>query len=279
MRGRILLAAVLAVLAAAGQARAQVVTGVVIDAGTSQPLRDVGLRLRSSSGQFVAQALSDSAGHFVLQAPRLGSFSLVAELIGMQPVTTPAVDVQLGSVEVTVRMAESAVPLEPLTVHARSSADLGFLRGYYERMEWNERTGSGRFITRDQVEARNPGNISDMLREVPRLNVQLDQRRGAYITVRGGRADCPPAVFVDGIRTNRRERAYIDELLRPMDLEGVEIYAGLAQMPGIYHDDGGCGVLLFWTRRGTDEKGGRPITWSRILAGAGALVILLLISR
>jgi hypothetical protein len=264
---------------AAPPLEAQIVTGRVVEAGTDRPLSDVSVRLRLPAGQLVARAVSDSLGEFALSASRLGSFELSAERIGMETVVVPAVEVRLGTVEIILRMAETAVPLEPITVQARGIGDLGPLRGYYERMERNERTGTGRFITRDQIERRNPPNVSDMLRELPRVTVRQERGRGAHVTVRGGGSECIPAVFMDGMRTNRRERAYIDELVRPGDLEGVEVYAGLAQMPGIYHDESGCGVLLFWTRRGDNEPHGRPMTWRRVAMGLGMLGLLLLVAR
>jgi hypothetical protein len=260
-------------------AHAQVVTGRVIEELTERPLRDVSVQLRSAAGRTMARSMTDSTGTFWLQAPRYGTFVLVAEHLGMTTVTTGELDVDEGAMQVVLRMAETAVPLEPLTVEAeRGAAHLGPLRGYYERMRWNERTGIGRFITRDQIDVRSPGDLSDMLREIPRVNVQRTRGRSAHVTMRGSRGDCTPALFIDGTRANRREQAFVDEYVRPLDVEGVEVYVGLAQMPGVYHDESGCGVLLVWTRRGSSE-GGRPFSWRRALAGIGVFGGLLLLMR
>jgi hypothetical protein len=279
---RSLLVAVLA--AAAGStawvptAAAQVVTGRVLEAGSSRPLHEVAVTLTSQEGRVLARAATDTSGGFWLRAPRFGEFRLNAELIGMTAVTTHPIDVSDGATHVLLRMAVAAVPLEPLTVEARGGdADLGMLRGYYERMFWYGRSGTGRFITRDAIDARDPGNISDMLREFPRLSVSHARGTGAFITVRGAGGQCHPALFVDGLRVNRRDRAYIDEMVRPGEVEGVEVYVGLAQLPGIYHDESGCGVLLVWTRRAPD--GGSPMSWGRALAGVGILTLILLLMR
>jgi hypothetical protein len=257
---------------------AQDVAGRVLEAGTSRPLHDVSIALVTTEGRPVVRTATDSAGAFRLRAPRFGTFRLHAEIIGMTTVSTDPFEVSEGVMEVVLRMAETAVPLDPLTVEARgSAADLGVLQGYYERMRWNERAGIGRFITRDAIEARGPGSMSDMLREIPRLSVHRARGVGAFVTARSPRGECHPALFIDGMRVNRRDRAYIDDMVQPGDVEGVEIYVGLAQLPGIYHDDTGCGVLLVWTRRAPD--GGTPMTWRRVVVATGIVAAMFLLIR
>jgi hypothetical protein len=259
-------------------ANAQVVTGRVLDAGSDAPLAEVQVRLETVEGRGVSSAVTDTAGAFAVQAPRFGQFVLVAGMAGMATVSTEPSAVEAGTTEVVLRMAVEAVPLEPLTVEARGRpADLGLLTGYYDRMQWNERVGVGRFITRDVIDARNPVDMSDMLREIPRVSVSRARGTGAFVTMRGARGDCTPALFVDGARANRRDRAYVDEMVRPMDVEGVEVYVGMAQLPGEYMDENHCGVLLVWTRR--TAEGGRPFSWRRIAAAAALVGGITLIVR
>jgi hypothetical protein len=258
---------------------AQVVTGRVLEFETGRPLPDVAVYLRTTAGQDVAEAVTDTVGAFRMQSPRFGSFVLVASVIGMETVISPPFDVQLGSMDVVLRVAARAVPLDPLTVETRSSTDLGFLLGYYERMNRNQRAGIGRFITRDQIDQRNPSTNGDLFRGLPRLTVHEERGRGAHVTMRGAQGDCIPAVFVDGIRMNRRGRAYVDENTSPRDLEGVEIYTGLAQLPGVYHDERNCGVILFWTRRAGGTPGGGPLSWPRVIAGVAVIGLMLLLGR
>jgi hypothetical protein len=278
----VLLAFLVAAASSAAQpaaVSAQVVTGRVLESETGRPLPDVVVYLRSTAGHGVANVVTDTAGDFRVQSPRFGRFVLVASLIGMETVTSPPFDVQLGSVEVVLRMGATAVPLDPLTVETRSSAELGFLLGYYERMDRNQRAGTGRFITRDEIERRNPSNISDLLYDLPRLTIHDERGRGRYVTMRGAQGDCIPAVFVDGTRMNRRGQAYVDENTRPSDLEGVEIYTGLAQLPGVYHDERNCGVILFWSRRTAGPPGDGPLNWPRIITGVSIIGLMVLLSR
>jgi hypothetical protein len=278
MRHPLALLLVSTLLTLASPARGQIVTGTVVEDPSGHTLADVEVRLFTTAGRVVASAVTDSAGTFRLQAPRFGEFRLQARMLGMADVATDPFTVQAGAMEVVLRMAAEAVPLEPLTVAARGrEADLGFLTGYYQRMEWNSRAGIGRFITRDAIDARNPVNVSDMLREIPRVQVLRGRGGGSYVAMRNARGECTPALYVDGMRANRRDRAFIDEFVRPGDVEGVEVYVGLAQLPGEYHDENHCGVLLVWTRRTAED--GRPFTWRRALIGAGLFGGVLLLMR
>jgi len=255
----------------------QIVAGYVVDDAMGTRLADVEVSLRNTAGRIVRTAVTDTAGAFELQAPRFGEFTLVASMLGMTTVATESFAVEAGTMKVVLRMAAEAVPLEPLTVEARGGyAALGMLAGYYERMQWNSRAGIGRFITRDAIDLRNPVDMSDMLREIPRVGVNRARGTGAFVTMRGARGECTPALYIDGARANRRDRAYMDEMVRPMDVEGVEVYVGLAQLPGEYFDENHCGVLLVWTRRAPHE--GRPFSWRRAavalgIVGAGLLII------
>jgi hypothetical protein len=259
-------------------ASAQVVSGRVLHDATGATIAEVAVTLQTPDGQRVARTVTDTAGAFSVKAPRFGSFVLTAVLDGLSSVSTAPFNVGPGTLEVVIRMAEAVVPLDPLVVEGRNRpADLGVLAGYYERMQWNERTGLGRFITRDAIDLRNPLEMSDMLRELPRVNVNRARGTGAFVTMRGSRGDCTPALFIDGMRINRRDRAYVDELVRPGDVEGVEVYVGLAQLPGSYHDESGCGVLLVWTRRGSED--GRPFSWRRAAVALGLIGGFLLLVR
>ena len=270
---------VLLLVVGAGRAHAQVVHGKVVQLGTDQPLQDVAVSLQLD-GRVVAQSVTDTAGAFWMKAPRLGTYDIVAERIGYTAVTSTLLLQLSEQVEVSLQLDVAAVALQPLTVKVRSFYDLGMLTEFYERMTRNERLGIGRFITRDQIEERRAVDVGDLLRDFAPVNVHRQRTSSAYVTLRGGTAgECHPRVFLNGTLANRNERAYIDELVSPSDLEGVEVYRGLAQLPGMYHDVSGCGVILLWTRRIAAGEG-RPFSWKRIVGAVGAAgLIFFLILR
>jgi hypothetical protein len=283
--GLLTVLSVFVVLAAwPAHADAQIVRGRVVRADTEQPLADVLVRLRFPDGRQAAAAETDSAGMFRMQAPRLGLFSLSAERIGMAPVSTGEVRLNLSEeLEVELAMSEQPLPLDPLVVKGREGIDIGFLAGYYDRIDRNERLGTGHVLTRDRIEERAALDVADLLRELPGISVVQGARQVQSILFRGGaRGECVPRVFINGIPQNRGgaagDLAVVDETVRPYDLEGLEVYRGVSEMPAEYYDDTRCGVILLWTRR--DADGGSPTTRRRILfALAGAVAFMLLLMR
>lgn len=198
-----------------------------------------------------------------MQASRTGEYTLRATRIGLEAVTaTLSVEVS-QRVVVVLRMAEAAVPLEAMTVEARRSLNIGSLAGYYERIERSQALGMGTVLTRDWLEERRAGTLSDILRQQPRITVTSAPYNSGQIRFNsGGRAGCIPQLYLDGVLANRAGPIPANELPRPADLEGVEIYRGLAEM-GEYYDNTGCGVILLWTRRTGDDA--PPFTWRRLV--------------
>jgi hypothetical protein len=110
--------------------------------------------------------------------------------------------------------------------------------------------------------------------------VTTDRSRLSYLTFRGGTyGECHPRVYLNGALANRNERAHIDELVRPGELEGVEIYHGLTEMPGQFADMDGCGVILLWTRRTASDAPGRPFNWKRVGVFVGGAALFFLIVK
>lgn len=248
---------------------------------TGAGVEGVTVRLVAPDGRSVAASLTDSTGAFRLMAPRLGSFALSAERIGLATLTTVPLAVRLSEeVEVVLRMAEAAIPLEPLLVEARSRIELGPLAGYFARMERQSLLGFGHILSRDQIEDRQALNVADLLLDVPRVRVvQRGGGRDPAIVFLGRGGECTPKVFVDGVHQNRGgaagTAAVVDEVVRPHQLEGVEVYRGLAETPGEYYDENHCGAILLWTKR--DAGGGGPLNRPRVLAAVFGFLALALV--
>lgn len=262
-------------LSAAAPAYAQFVGGRVVHAGTDQPLRDVTVELLTDGGRRIARAVTNDEGAFHMQASRIGEYVIRARRIGLESVTaTLSVEVS-QRVDILLRMAEAAVPLDPLTVEARSALNIGSLAGYYERTERAQLLGIGTVLTRDWLAERRAGSTGDILRQQPRVTVTSGLYNSGQVRFNsGGRSFCTPQIYLDGILANRTGPLYVNELPQPSDLEGIEIYRGLAEM-GEYYDNTGCGVILLWTRRTGDE--GPPFSWRRLLSLTGALGVMLIL--
>jgi hypothetical protein len=68
----------------------------------------------------------------------------------------------------------------------------------------------------------------------------------------------------------------MDEILRPMDLEAVEIYHS-ASLPAEFGSSS-CGAIVVWTRRGEPSMEGGGF-WRRFAFGAGLSLLVLFLAR
>jgi hypothetical protein len=193
---------------------------------------------------------TDSAGAFVLsQLPsgptdvtfRRLSFSPVVLNIQVPPEDTTEVEVTLGVV--AQRLTGVVVQAQP-----------DHLRELYA-FETRRKQGIGHFITRGQIEDRNPSLLSDMVRMVPGVSlIAADNGRTGMRFARVARPNCPPQFYVDGIQV----MGFSIDDMPPRDVEGVELYAGPAGLPPEYnrvYSNVICGSVLIWTRiPGSDRK-------------------------
>lgn len=270
------LAALAAPTPIAGQE--QSITGVVLEDGTDRPLAGALLVLVAERGESISETVADDSGAFRIEVPEPGLFSIRGSLIGYASIASEPLAVRAGeNVTVEVRMAVEAVPIAPLVVRSRVGTLDSQLSGFYSRMTRGRRSGQGHFIDRDDVERMGPLQSTDLLRTAP--GVQVVRGRQGYgqgVRMTGG---CVPAIFVDGSQVNRypMTNTSLDDVVAAFSIEGVEVYRGASSAVAHYHDPGGCGLILVWTRRGTASD--QPWSWKKFLAGLGLVAGLLLLMR
>jgi hypothetical protein len=233
---------ILLALGAGAPAAAQTVSGQLLDAATRQPIGGGTMSLLSDNAA-IASVFTDSAGTFVLRAPEAGSFRLRAERIGYRVAETPPLELAADdTLRVEFRLSVEAVALNPITVIGYSRRPTGQLGGFYDRM----RRGFGAFITREKIDAQLPMLTTDLLRGVAGVHLTPSRRgTGSIVQLRGG---CIPRVFLDGLPIQLLGMT-IDDLVRPAELEGIEIYRGAGELPAEFAH-GACGAVVLWTRRG-----------------------------
>lgn len=192
-------------------------------------------------------------------------------LSGLPPGAVAADVTHLGyrSVRFTVPLAAGAtlslaIPLEPqpvvlsaVEVEAETSPHgvrAQSLRDFYDRVE----RGVGHFITRDQIDAWNPRQMSDLFRMIPGLRMDhtdrgerptMASRNGPQYDTRGRNRECPIQFFVDGspYEAAGAEALYFD--VRPQEVEGIEVYTGTTGLPPQFRrSNRNCGVILIWKR-------------------------------
>ncbi|MHB1192052.1 MAG: carboxypeptidase regulatory-like domain-containing protein [Longimicrobiales bacterium] len=251
---------------AGAQATARL-SGTVVDLQTLSPVPAARIILVHPASQaHVAAAESDSAGAFDLPPAPLGAYLFRVERIGYKPLLD-TVSLSAGAGEdLTVRMVPEALDLEPLVVRvARTTA-------YYMRdFETRRVSGSGMFITRDQIERRRARTTSELLQSLGGVRVVYGTRGEAGLFVRG---TCRPNVYIDGVAIH--QAVSIDMAAVPDDIEGIEIHS-MATIPPQYASFSSCAAILVWTRPAVRVQTRKVPKWKVILVGSIGLAAWVLL--
>jgi hypothetical protein len=185
---------------------------------------------------------TDSTGRFIIRGLTPGLLDLSLRRFSYTPMTL-SLEVTAGdTTDVDVTLTAAAETLPTVQVKGREEH-----KRQLDGFEQRRKQGLGHFITRADIEARNPLVLSEMVHTVPGAQLTPTNIMGRMTLRFSRRADCPPAYFVDGqylINYN------IDDM-NPRNVEGVELYAGFAGLPQEFAKQMGvqaCGVVVIWTR-------------------------------
>jgi hypothetical protein len=259
------LLAALAILPTAGPVAGQNtesaarILGRVVDHESKRPV--VGALIGVNGVE--SRAATDERGGFLIEHVPAGARSMTIEMIGYAT-RTESIAVRAGAThEIEVLLSREAISLAPIEVSVRS----GFLeaRGFYER----ERSSSGTFIDRAEIDRRQPQLLTDLLRDAPGTRIHLLDAGLRHIRFNRANTDvlafsgdqagllpgCEPDVYVDGqqrrdrIPSNAREHKLDGfDVVSTSELEGVEVYLG--STAPLQYQSNSCGTILVWTRRG-----------------------------
>jgi Carboxypeptidase regulatory-like domain/TonB-dependent Receptor Plug Domain len=217
------------------------ISGTIKDS-TGTPIPGVEVVLLQQKGA----VYSDSVGVFRFANIPPGKRELHFRRLGFAPKSLGA-DISEGqTLAMAVVLDASAQSIEGMTVE-EATRRRQLLSDFYDRSS----RGFGHFVTRDQIEKRNPMNLSDMMRMIPGARL-VPLRGGGQAALRFSRAqmgsrDCPPQYWVDGVKAWNLN---IDDIV-PQDVEGIEVYSGASTVPPQFNTKEGttiCGVVLIWTR-------------------------------
>ncbi len=244
----------------------RVMPGVVVlmiaaDAGAQEGVLGTGgIRglVRDSTGQAIIGAQvtfpgvslvveSDDSGRFELAKVRPGMLSIRFRRLGYLPDTVELLVLAGKTIPLDVTLSRLSVALTPVVITGR--ADLtGWRAGFYAR----KNVGSGHFLTREDIEKRNPSMLSDMFRMIPGVTIQPS--RGMIrnqLRFRGAR-NCAPLTWLDGAPLAAGE--FDIDALSPRSIEAFEVYTGIIVPPRFAVAPAlgprTCGVIVIWSREG-----------------------------
>jgi TonB family protein len=214
------------------------IAGTVLDPDGSPlagaQLQVIGLLGRGSTG---------SDGTFLLAGIPTGPRMLRIRRLGFQPESVSVEVTPGGEARVDVRLEPIAQRMEAVVVEARERP---VYRGRMARF-WERRDrGVGTFFTAEDIDRRNPMQVTDLLRMVPGVQL-VPQGYEQMIYFRGMR--CAPLIWLDGAPASA---GYLNpDNFAPNSLAGIEVYSGPAQVPAELmwvRGAGSCGVIALWTR-------------------------------
>jgi len=247
-----------AVLVLLGVSSAGAQEGSLGTGGISGQVRDatgqaiIGAQVTMPGTALVAE--SDDSGRFLLAKVRPGMLSLRFRRLGYQPDTIDLLVLAGKTVPLDVTLARLSVALTPVVITGRAALT-GWRQGFYQRKD----VGSGHFFTLEDIEKRNPSNMSDMFRMIPGVTIQpsMGMIRN-QLRFRGSR-NCAPLTWLDGAPLSAGE--FDIDALSPRSIEAFEVYTGsivpprFAVAPGIGPRT--CGVVVLWSREG-QRRAKRP---------------------
>jgi hypothetical protein len=272
-------------------AQAQRVHGAVVEEETGFGIGAADVEVLAEDGTRLGSARTTRTGAFLIRLRRAGTVTLRVSHLGYADVQSQPVEIEAHeTVSVVLRMASTAIPLEPLLVVGR--ADTRGVGGMQERMR---RPGiDGHFITRDQIERRPNARATELLEGIPGVMLipqgfagslgSLIQMRGiGLIAGRDGPAGepstsithsphdrCDPTIYIDGQRVSDQEIT-LDSFLRANLIEGIEVYTRGVSAPSPLLALNTCGVVAFWLRSG--ELDG--FSWRRLGAWLGGMALII----
>lgn len=232
-----------------------VIEGVVLVEGTSRPLPTAIVELVGQGRETIA----DDEGRFRLTSVLPGTDTLVIRLLEFESDRIPLTIAPGGTHRLELVVAYPSATLEELVVEvARTRSER--MRGFEHR----RRRGIGSFITREEIERRNPPYLSWLFWGLKRVRVRggqvlLDARgvnltlrpslsiEGEPITIMRDTGECTPAIFVDGVK--RGPLTHVDDVF-PEEVAGIEVYTS-PFIPARFSDAfNRCGSIVIWRRSG-----------------------------
>ena len=198
---------------------------------------------------------TDDSGSFRVPAMPMGPATVAVRRIGYKPVSLQAA--LPTETPLFILLDPGVQTLGKVVVKDRQRSYTGPLAEFNRRRDM----GFGTFITRGDIDRRNPLRTSDMLRMIPGIAVSQGFG-GSSMNIRNSR--CQPLVWIDG--TPALSGPLDVDVFAPFTLDGIEVYKGPAETPVELRGPRGeerCGVIAIWSRmpeRQPRKSKNKPVT-------------------
>ena len=214
----------------------------VSDDSTGHPLAGARVRVLEHP------ALERTGADGVARLAAIPAGTRVVEVSGPGYATqTLQVEVQAGSTQEVpfyLLPQTETVRLEGVTATATSLRASLAGNGFYDR----QRAWRGSFLTEDEIVARRPTRMRDLLSTLRGFQVVPIDGSDLLMTSRviaGGGGSCSPAAYLDG----RQIAVSFIMNLPPAQVEAIEAYPTPSSIPPQFSRGMPCGAVLVWTKR------------------------------
>ena len=231
------------IVACAAVAAAQTpatVRGFVIHGESRTPVEGVRVSIIGTA----LSAFTDSSGRFSIDGIAAGTRVLQARAVGYIAGTW-LLSLRDGDLlRDTFLLDPVAIAVEAVTLRPTDLDDWRSEAGFEHRRG----TGRGFFVTREDIQRRQPRTVADVIRTVPGVSATCrGYGNNCVITMtRTSRGTCQPEYFLDGHQATNSTGANF-----PIDvaaIRGVEIYRNEFEAPVEMQRMGlRCGVIAIWT--------------------------------
>ena len=209
------------------------VAGIVVDKGkTPVPSAELVLKRQGEQSRIARSGID---GRFSFPEVQTGPAALTVRRMGYTAKTIN-IDVPPAGAAPAVEVELEEIPSDISSVVVEGS------KGHLEQF-YNHKANSNfaKFFERKDIQKRNPLYLSEMVSVVGGASISA-AGAGNHILLRG----CKPMVWVDGMRAPGAE---LDEVARPSDIAGMEVYPSNAGLPPEYQDRNNrmCGAIMVWT--------------------------------
>jgi hypothetical protein len=249
--------------AASGRREVGRILGRVVDHETDQPLAGVLVELQGTE----YRAETNDKGEFRFTSVPVATYLVTTRMLGYVPQDNPLDVLPNKFLDVTLRLARSAIPLDTLNVSVEEGSLWLDQNGFFDR----RRSGGfgGHFITQADLLKRNTDWLTDLLDDMPGVRVVYDQgpgKRSIRFNQRSGAgAGCEPDLYVDGMLYRNSSPPTLTDgsglrYLPPQNkvddfnvapasnIAAAEVYVG-TNVPTRFGNGENCGVVVIWLKR------------------------------
>jgi hypothetical protein len=201
---------------------------------------------------------ADGFGQFRLLEVEAGSQIIEARAIGYSPARVQTTIVPGAIQRVEIVLGDSVQVLDPIAVSA------GY-QPYLARVGFDRRKSAlqGHFLDQKEIERTGATRFEEVFRLIPGVTLR-PSGMGFIIELQRGQGQitnprlanyCPPSYFIDGVHFPLPPNETLTLPMVPDEVLGIEVYSNIFSAPPQYQRrDGGCGIILIWTKRGVPNR-------------------------